>query len=65
MGQLARNEMTYERYYTFDDVMKQINNVTMNDFNRVCHRMLKDKRLTVVSLGKLKDIDENPLDFLI
>ncbi len=65
MGQLARNEMTYGRYYTFEDVMQQLNSVTMDDFNRVAARILKDKRLTIVSLGKLKEINPRPSDFYI
>ena len=65
MGQLARNEMTYGRYYTFEDVMLELNSVKMDDFNRVCNNILKDKRLTIVSLGKLKDKGYNSADFYI
>ncbi|MCU0822178.1 MAG: insulinase family protein [Spirochaetes bacterium] len=65
MGQLARNEMTYGRFYTFEDVMEQLGNVKMVDFKRVCDKILKDKRLTVVSLGKLKDKNHNSADFYI
>ncbi len=53
MGQLARNEMTYERYYSFDDIMEHIDGVSLNDFKRVGKKIFKDKRLTVVTLGKL------------
>lgn len=65
MGQLARNEMTYGRYFTFDDNIRQIESVTMDDFTRVCDNILKDKRFTIVSLGNLKKIDDSHLDLNI
>ncbi len=58
MGQLARNEMTYGKYFSFEDIIKQIDNISIIDFNRVCKKILKDKRLTVVSLGRLDNIDD-------
>jgi predicted Zn-dependent peptidase len=53
MGQLARSEMTYGRYYSFDEIVEQIDNVTMEDFRRVCDRVFRDKRFSLVSIGKL------------
>lgn len=65
MGQLARNEMTYGRYYKFEDIIEQIDGVTLDDFKRVCDRILKDKRLTVVSLGRLKGADNSDFSLTI
>ncbi len=55
MGQIARNEMTYGRSYSFDDIMEQIDKVSLDDFKRVSEKIFKNKRLTVVSLGKLTE----------
>ncbi len=53
MGQLARSEMIYGRYYSFDEIVEYIDGVTMEDFRRVCDRVFKDKRFSLVSIGKL------------
>lgn len=53
MGQLARSEMTYGRYYSFDEIVEHIDSVTMEDFRRVCDRVFRDKRFSLVSIGKL------------
>jgi predicted Zn-dependent peptidase len=53
MGQLARSEMTYGRCYSFDEIVEQIDNVTMDDFRRICDRVFRDKRFSLVSIGKL------------
>jgi len=55
MGRLARSEMIYNRYYSFNDIADQIDNLNLNDFNRVCNRLFRDKRLTNVSIGRLKE----------
>ncbi|MFH0975340.1 MAG: pitrilysin family protein [Spirochaetota bacterium] len=61
MGQLARNEITYGRNFSFREIIEQINKVTINDFNRVCEKIFKGKRITIVSIGKCKDINNNAL----
>jgi predicted Zn-dependent peptidase len=53
MGQLARSEMTYGRYYSFDEIVEHIDGVTMEDFRKVCDRVFKDRRFSLVSIGKL------------
>ncbi len=55
MGQLARNEITYGRDYSFNEIVKQIDTVSLNDFTRVCKKIFDGKRLTVVSIGKNND----------
>ncbi len=61
MGQLARNEITYGRDYSFEEIVEQIGKVTLNDFDRVCKKIFKDKRFTVVSIGKNKYSNDKPL----
>jgi predicted Zn-dependent peptidase len=61
MGQLARNEITYGRNFSFDEIVEQIEKVTLNDFERVCKKIFKDKRFTVVSIGKNKYSNDKPL----
>jgi predicted Zn-dependent peptidase len=54
MSQLARNEMTYGRYFDFNDIVKIIDTITLDDYMRVCDRIFRDKTLSLVSVGKLK-----------
>lgn len=54
MSQLARNEMTYGRYFDFNDIVKVIDNITIDDYMRVCDKIFRDKTLSLVSVGKLK-----------
>lgn len=52
MGQLAKDEITFQRSFTFDDIVDLINGVTRDDFSRICRRIFDNKKLTVVSVGK-------------
>ncbi|MBN2401438.1 MAG: insulinase family protein [Spirochaetes bacterium] len=61
MGQLARNEITYGRNFSFIEIVEQIDKVTLNDFERVCKKLFIDKRFTVVSIGKNKYSNDKPL----
>ncbi len=54
MSQLARNEMTYGRYFDFNDIVKVIDNITHDDYMRVCEKIFRDKTMSLVSVGKLK-----------
>ncbi len=53
MGQLARNEMNYGRYISFQEIVEQINRVEIADVMRVAQRLLKNKTLTMVSIGNI------------
>ncbi len=53
MGQLARNEMSFGRYISFDELVEKINSVTIEDFTRVADLILENKRFSMVSIGKL------------
>ena len=55
MSQLARNEMTYGRYFDFNDVVKIIDNITLDDYFRVCDIIFKNKTFSLVSAGRLKN----------
>jgi len=61
MSQLAKNEMIYGKYFTFDEIANQINSVTNEAFARVSHRLFANKRMSIISLGKLKKTDKNNL----
>ncbi|MCL1865322.1 MAG: insulinase family protein [Spirochaetes bacterium] len=55
MSQLARNEMTYGRYFDFNDIVKIIDNISIDDYIRVCDKIFKNKTFSLVSVGKLKN----------
>jgi predicted Zn-dependent peptidase len=55
MGQLAKDEITFQRSFSFDEIVKLINKVTMQDFTRICERIFGKRKLSVVSVGKLAD----------
>lgn len=65
MGQLARNEITYGRTFSFEEIVKKIDSVSINDFRNVCHKILSQKRLTVVSIGKLEKTENKDLALYI
>ena len=56
MGQLAKDEITFGRSFTFNEVVDSINRVTMDDFRRICDRIFGTKKLSVVSVGQLEDL---------
>ncbi len=56
MGQLAKDEITFNRSFTFSEVVDCINNVTMDDFKRICGRIFGTRTLSVVSVGLLEDL---------
>jgi predicted Zn-dependent peptidase len=55
MGQIAKNEIIYGKYFSFDDIMAKINNISLDDFNRVCDRIFNNKTMSIVSVGSLKE----------
>jgi predicted Zn-dependent peptidase len=54
MSQLARNEMTYGRYFDFNEIVSIIDSISMDDYKRVAERIFRDKEFSLVSVGKLK-----------
>lgn len=65
MGQLAKNELTYGRHYGFNDIMSKINNISLDDFNRVCKRIFNDREMSVISVGNIKEKEIEKLDLKI
>jgi predicted Zn-dependent peptidase len=55
MGQLARNEILYERNYDFDDMCTLIDAVDVSEFNRVAKSILLSGKGTLVTIGPVKD----------
>ncbi len=55
MGQLAKNEMTFGRHYTFDEITGSIDAITMDDFQRVAERLFAEKIMSLIFLGKTKE----------
>ena len=65
MSQLARNEMVYGRSFDFNDIVRFINDITMDDYVRVCERIFKNKDFSLISIGKLKKRKSNYVDLSI
>lgn len=65
MSQLARNEMVYGRFFDFNDIVRFINDITMDDYVRVCERIFKNKDFSLISIGKLKKRKSNYVDLSI
>ena len=65
MSQLARNEMTFGRYFDFQEIVRIIDSITMDDYMRVSERIFRDKRFSLVSVGKLKKKGPGSLDLSI
>jgi len=55
MGQLAKDEITFQRSFSFGEIVDCIKRVTRDDFMRICERIFGKKKLSVVSVGKLAD----------
>jgi predicted Zn-dependent peptidase len=54
MGQFARDEICYGRQFDFEDVVKTINAVTIEDMARVAETIFRGKKAVHVSIGDLK-----------
>ncbi|MBN1500765.1 MAG: insulinase family protein [Spirochaetes bacterium] len=50
----ARDEINYKKQFTYDDVVKYIEAVKLEDFEELAGTLFKDKRASLVSIGKLK-----------
>jgi len=56
MGQLAKDEITFNRSFSFSEVVDSINSVTIGDFRRICDRIFGTRTLSVVSVGQLEEL---------
>ncbi len=53
LGRLAMDEITFQRSFSFDEIVDNINRVTSDDIMRICGRIFGGKKLSVVTVGKL------------
>ncbi|MGW8322120.1 MAG: M16 family metallopeptidase, partial [Thermodesulfobacteriota bacterium] len=58
MSQLARNEMYYRRRYTLEDLIAEIDAVTVGDVQRIVDRLIRQDAIVFTALGP---IDEGTL----
>ncbi len=65
MGQLAKNEISFGRNYTFKEINDKIKNISLDDFKRISDRIFKDQTFSIISIGKLKEADIIKLDLSI
>jgi predicted Zn-dependent peptidase len=61
MGQLAKNEMTHGRIITFNDMLNEINKITRDDIMEMISHILEEKKLSIVSVGKLNGLNPEKL----
>ena len=53
MSHIAKNEMVFGQQFTFKEIVRNIQTVTMDDFMRVAHRILDNAQYSLVTIGKL------------
>ena len=57
MGQLARNEIIYQRHFDFNDILQFIDNISLDDFQKVSKKLFENKNLSLVTVGDIPDKD--------
>ncbi len=62
MGQLAKNEISYNRHYTFEEIMQNIKNISLDDFKYIGDKLFSNKKFSLISIGKAADVKYNKLD---
>ena len=62
MGQLAKNEITFGRSFDFNELSVQINSIKREDFKEIVDRLFSKQRLSMVSVGDLKDFAKAKID---
>jgi predicted Zn-dependent peptidase len=53
MGQLARNEIMFGRNYEFDEIVRLVDSVKIDDFVRVAEKIFKNKTGVLATVGKI------------
>ena len=53
MSHIAKNEMIYGRHFTFQEIAREIQTVTMDDFMRIAFRIFNNAQFSLVTIGKL------------
>ncbi len=59
MSHIAKNEMVFGQQFTFKEIVRNIQAVTLDDFMRVAHRILGNSQFSLVTIGKLP---QNPIN---
>ena len=57
MGQLAKNEIIFGRSFSFEDILQHINNISLDDFQKISQKLFHEKILSLVSVGEIEDPD--------
>ncbi len=61
MGQLAKNEMTHGRIITFNDMLNEINKISLKDIREMSGNILENRKLSIISVGKLNGLNPGNL----
>lgn len=61
MSQLARSEMVYGCYYSFEEVSANFDKVTLADIRSIIDRIFAEKRLSLVSIGDFEAKDNEAI----
>jgi predicted Zn-dependent peptidase len=65
MGQLAKNEMTFGRQFTYSEISEAIDKISLDDFQLLSEKLFKEKSFSLVSVGSLKGSGIETLDLNI
>jgi len=65
MGQLAKNEITYGRSFSFKEIAKKIDEITFDQINQIIKILFDGKELSLISVGKVKENLKNELNLKI
>jgi predicted Zn-dependent peptidase len=55
MGNLARQELYFKRFFTIDEMLESIESVTAGDVQRIAQEFFDPKQITLAMLGNLGD----------
>ncbi len=60
MGQMAKNEITYGKSFSYKDISEKIDNISYEEINIITKKIFSNKELSVISVGKIeKDLINN------
>jgi predicted Zn-dependent peptidase len=53
MGHLAKNEIIFNRSFTFEDILAFINNISLDDFQKMSQKLFRDRLFSLISVGEI------------
>ncbi len=65
MGQLARNEIVYGRQYSYHEISRLIDKISLDDLRCISERLFKDTTLSLISTGNLGSFNWDRLDLSV